>query len=478
MHLLPWGVGLCLVYSLMGITNHQALSHHLMLSGISFFVGYTSTGLLSGSLYSTGIFQASQIFIVTFFCLLILSMILTKARKILDQPAPSPMQKTFYAVPNQKITWATFFLGSYLILLLGHQLWEVALRPTTGWDTIKHWSVFAERALSSGTETIVTPPPGHPYLVSYIMFWVAYVSETTASPTMLYAPWLYASIALSLMSIGYALNLSGSLNLGLFCAILLTSNPMLSAHTALGGYAEIWLAVSVGCCLCIIRMWFQRPQRMLIPLTGAILISMAYVKSTSVIYILAIAAGLAFSAYSLAGSNIRRPISTLLALMIAAITFVIISADKLPIGGQLLSIDLTNKALALNATLFSLASQPDFLKPFKNLIVASSTNNSYPFLPLVLLVIAFKYFVNGMNQRTLFDQKAAWISSSSTFLILFGLLYIGQIFSLYLLTYSGPKNDTSLTRASLPLYIVGVFLLAHILDHQRRQTIGKSPAKI
>lgn len=464
-HFLPWGVGLCLVYSLMGGNNYPATSQHLMLSGISFFIGYASTGLLSGSLYSMGIFQTNQIFVVTFFSLLILSMTLTKVRKILAQLPASSMKETVSQAPHQKITWITYFLGGYLILLLGHQLWEVALRPTTGWDTLKHWSIFAERALSLGNGTPATPPPGHPYLVSYFVFWAAYVSETTASPAMLYAPWLFASIALSLMSIGYALNLTNSINLGLFCSILLASNPMISAHAALGGYAEIWLAVSVGCCLCIIRLWFQKPQSVLLLLTGAVIVAMANLKSTSVVYILAITTGLAFSACTLMGTKMRKQVSALLALIVTAITLVAISAEKNLIGAQVLSIDLTNKTLALNTTtLFSLAPQPDLLQPLENIIFASTINNSYPFLPLVALLIGFKYLFNRMNQQTPFDRKALWASSSSTFLILFGLLYIGQIFSAQFLTYSEPKIDTSLTRASLPLYILGVFLLANLVN--------------
>ncbi len=169
------------------------------------------------------------------------------------------------------------------VLLLAWLAWritglaqEVWLRPLYPWDAWTTWIararvwsslgewvpfVDATQWLNDSTASVYTLPAWHyPDAVSLIAVWPTLAlgkwNETAAN-----LPWLGAFVALGLGFYGQIRLWGASSLAALVFTWMLLSLPMLNAHVALAGYADLWLTAVFGLAGCAFLQWARTGQR-------------------------------------------------------------------------------------------------------------------------------------------------------------------------------------------------------------------------
>ncbi len=153
---------------------------------------------------------------------------------------------------------------------------EILLRPLYPWDA---WMNWAPKAINWFYDRQLTDfiSPGHwleytgeklayttgatnawkyPVTIPLIQLWVM-LGAGSADQTLSNLPWLFVPIAFALSLYGH-LKLSGASTLlaTIACYVFL-SIPYVNVHTALAGYADIWLAVYFGAAVLALHEWQQ-----------------------------------------------------------------------------------------------------------------------------------------------------------------------------------------------------------------------------
>lgn len=152
---------------------------------------------------------------------------------------------------------------------------EIALRPLFPWDA---WSQWAPKAIVWYNNKEVTPfvdlgpwlaqkdaayhyinTWNYPLTVPLIQLW-GMLGAGTSDHTLIYLPWLLVILSLGLAVYGH-LRLSGPciLKATLACYFLLNM-PYINVHTALAGYADIWLATAFGLATFALHEWKETRQ--------------------------------------------------------------------------------------------------------------------------------------------------------------------------------------------------------------------------
>lgn len=155
----------------------------------------------------------------------------------------------------------------------GSLLQELLGRPLYAWDAWVNWSPKAIVWFHQGELTEFLRPDrwlrqetadaytlgnwrasNYPETVPLFLLWTMLGAQTTAG-SALYLPWLLAPLALGLGFYGH-LRLAGLPAPGAVIAVYaLLSLPYLNVHTALAGYADIWLACAFGLSVCALYEW-------------------------------------------------------------------------------------------------------------------------------------------------------------------------------------------------------------------------------
>ncbi len=161
---------------------------------------------------------------------------------------------------NAQTPWQRVLLGLLLTFLAiryaGLGL-EIIWRPLYPWDA---WTTWAPRAqvwftlkelvpfVDSATwlhhpsqEIYTLPAWEYPRAVSLIQLWIALALERW-DESLVNLPWLLCAVALGLAFYGQLRYLGLRVANSLLGAYLLLSIPLLNTHTALAGYADLWLA--------------------------------------------------------------------------------------------------------------------------------------------------------------------------------------------------------------------------------------------
>lgn len=156
--------------------------------------------------------------------------------------------------------WHTIFIGLLLAVLViryaGLGL-EILWRPLYPWDA---WTIWAPRAkvwfalkelvpfVDSETwlrhpspEIYTLPASQYPKTVSLIQLWIALALERW-DDSLINLPWLLCAGALGLAFYGQLRCAGLKALMSLIGVYLLLSIPLLNTHTALAGYADLWLA--------------------------------------------------------------------------------------------------------------------------------------------------------------------------------------------------------------------------------------------
>ncbi|WP_419603690.1 hypothetical protein [Thiolapillus sp.] len=174
---------------------------------------------------------------------------------------------------GRKLALLIAVLMAVHLLFAGYDALNRPLLPWDAWTTwtyrAKIWfqsqdlSSFVDAAAWLGTtaaDTYTIPAHDYPLTVSLIQLWPS-LAAGTWDDRLAAVPGLFAGFALVLALYGQARSLKHSALLALAGGYLLISIPLLDAHLALPGYADIWLSGFAGLGFVSLLQWSQSKDR-------------------------------------------------------------------------------------------------------------------------------------------------------------------------------------------------------------------------
>ncbi|HET9033919.1 MAG TPA: hypothetical protein VFN25_13575 [Dokdonella sp.] len=184
-----------------------------------------------------------------------------------------------------RLLW--FLLLAAILIRLDAIVAEALLRPTFPWDAWSAWAVKPKAWFLLGHHVVYVPiqewlarPAAdlrtsaiwdYPELLAWIQIWFASAAGGWNEP-LINAVWTGVLGAIGLASYGHwrALGIRPGLSMLLVYGLL--SLPLLDAHAALAGYADLWLAAAFGMAvLCWLRWVRQRnPGQLVLALLFAV----------------------------------------------------------------------------------------------------------------------------------------------------------------------------------------------------------------
>jgi hypothetical protein len=210
---------------------------------------------------------------------------------------PEPMHLAFRVVWWLLLLWIVVRLG-----LLGD---EASLRPVFPWDAWSAWAIkpktwfllgHAEPYVSM-IDWLANPQLavrtaaswGYPELLAWMQLWFASAAGAWNEPLVDVA-WCGALAAFSLAAYGYwrALGLRPWLVLAL--VYVLVSLPLIDAHVALAGYADLWLALTLGLATLAWVRWIVDGERGQLALAMCLALCLPAIKLEGTVWLLTFAA--------------------------------------------------------------------------------------------------------------------------------------------------------------------------------------------
>ena len=162
---------------------------------------------------------------------------------------------------NSLFSWLVVLMGAMIVIRFASEAAEILWRPLYPWDAWVNWAPKAKLWFGLGrTVPILSPQewlaaaspevytlPMHDYPVGAPLFqlWIS-LALGRWDPMLINLPWLFAPVALGLALFGQLRRWGVSAALAFAGSYMLLSLPMLSIHTALAGYADLWLGVVYG----------------------------------------------------------------------------------------------------------------------------------------------------------------------------------------------------------------------------------------
>jgi hypothetical protein len=199
---------------------------------------------------------------------------------------------------------ALFVLVAGRVLVLGL---DAFWRPLTPWDAWLVWLYRAAVWAEFGTLVPFVEPgawlsgevPGaftldahhYPKTVSLIPTWVALVlGEWNESLVLL--PWVGALVALLLGLYGQVRRFGGEPWEAMLVVYLVVSLPMVASHTALAGYADLWVAATLALAAAALWSWPQHGSLVSLVLALPLLIALPALKMEGWVWLIPLALGL------------------------------------------------------------------------------------------------------------------------------------------------------------------------------------------
>ncbi|HEX5123427.1 MAG TPA: hypothetical protein VFV97_09275 [Rhodanobacteraceae bacterium] len=213
---------------------------------------------------------------------------------------PEPLRVALRVVWWLLLVWIVMRLA-----LLGN---EASLRPVFPWDGWSAWAVkpktwfllgHAEPYVSM-LDWLANPQLavrtvaswGYPELLAWIELWFASAAGAWNEPLVDVA-WCGALVAFSLAAYGYwrALGLQSWLALAL--VYVLVSLPLIDAHVALAGYADLWLALTLGLATLAWVRWMIEGERGQLALAACLALCLPAIKLEGTVWLLTFGAVIA-----------------------------------------------------------------------------------------------------------------------------------------------------------------------------------------
>ena len=172
---------------------------------------------------------------------------------------------------------AILILLSLIVLRYTTLLQEVSLRPLYAWDAWMNWVpkslvwfnhqeftsfVSPDQWLLSQPESGVYTLGAsgawrYPNLIPLIQLW-SMLGAGVSEHNLIFAPWLLVVLALGLSLYGYLRLAGASVLMSTTACYLLLNLPYVNVHTALSGYADIWVMAAFGSAVFALQEWEQR----------------------------------------------------------------------------------------------------------------------------------------------------------------------------------------------------------------------------
>lgn len=453
----PWALGVGMLYGLLYQVGHWRLEHHMFIIGSAAYMGYLWIAVLMAAMqhYSVPVFSdwlpAWMILsVVMCWALGTLGRLKVAATGIAIQTQESCSHRK-----KQEPRYLLVVLSAWLVVLTVSVFWEVVLRPAVAWDALSFWSDAGYSFLIGQLANQTLNPMSsstHPVTIKYVGAWGAFaLYERSASG--LYLPWVSLYFGTILLCVGLGRLLSGRWWLGLTAALLMVSSPVIQAHSALGGYADLWLGAGLFLCLAWLsagnREVFQ-PNEGVVILTGLTIISLAFLKGNGVAYSIIL-----LGAMLLAWVCIKLNWAALLAVIVAIVLVGLRVWDNgvdWSFSGYRLAFLPEEGRLALGQREAALASN-SWIQITRNFWNAWGVNNSF----YLAAVMGFSACMLTVVSKSLWRN---WLILTGLFLVtgLVVLFALGQHISEELLfDASVPSSDINLSRFTQVIHSVTVF---------------------
>lgn len=160
---------------------------------------------------------------------------------------------------------ALLFLG-LIALRLGTLVQEVAIRPLFPWDALMNWApkavvwshynelvpfTTAEQWLASdhATALYTLRAAVYPEMVPLILLWNM-LGANVSDHSLLYLSWPLLLFCLAMATYGFSRSFALQPVPSLLAAYLVCSLPFANVHTALAGYADLWMATAFMFAVC------------------------------------------------------------------------------------------------------------------------------------------------------------------------------------------------------------------------------------
>ena len=256
----PWLVGATLIW--VAVRQVPQRGNVALALGLGFPAGMALIALLTYVVLRLGlpnpaVWATSALFVLTL-------ILVWRFRRYQPQPPPALLRTSV-------LGWAVIVALSVAVVAHWYLLWgELNARPVFPWDAWSAWGVKAkiwfylqEYVPVVGFSEWLRAPEGairtndaahYPAMLPLIQLWMAWTIGEWNEPLIL-LPWLMLPPSLFLMAYGACLSCTNRLG-ALVVAYALTSLPLIQAHAALAGYADLWLALAV--CAAVISLCIHR----------------------------------------------------------------------------------------------------------------------------------------------------------------------------------------------------------------------------
>jgi hypothetical protein len=239
--------------------NGDVVSVQPVLLGYGYLIGIQSTTFVIRLLDATGIRLSLLNISLPLVGITILGWVFR--RRLSEKKSPSRHAFSAFRIPcNGRTLASAVFLGLILLrtVTLGIEVWTRPLFPWDAWTAwaqksnvwfeLRHLVPFVSPALwlKAGGESVFTGlaydyPPTVPLIQVWSLLGLGHWDDA-----LMNSPWLLCLISITLAFYGQARLWGIAPHICLGALYMLVSLPLLDAHVALAGYADLWMAGAYG----------------------------------------------------------------------------------------------------------------------------------------------------------------------------------------------------------------------------------------
>ena len=467
--LLPWILGSLWVRILLDGSRGWNLATVL---GHGYLLGVFATTLLIRlwDLAGLGLSFAGLASVLLSLCLL---GALVLRQRILERPPGTPSSG------HPEASWEKIII-LLLLVLIGWRLYSVThealIKPIYSLDALMNWApkavtwfhldelvdfVHPREWLVQSPETVhYTLGNYHawsyPETVPLVQLW-SMISANSWDHSLLYTPWVLVAFNLGLALYGHLRLAGASVLAASISTYLLLNLPFINVHTALPGYADLWLASAFGMAIFALYQWEQRRDRgyALLFLFNAILCSQLKLPGVVLCTILLLA-----FVRTLLGASYTTELK-ISAVLIAILAYGLIFGIHIDLPGE--------RAIALSANALDLPLFGRFEFEYHAISSAmlSTTLSALNWnltTYMLLLLLATKIY-----NRDILLRPPSYLLA-----ILGGLVFIVLVYY-FTRHYLNALNFTAVNRALLSLVPALIFYIGLNLSSALKQLDGATP---
>ncbi|WP_456448480.1 hypothetical protein [Thiolapillus sp.] len=459
-------LALCLpaVTGIAWLSRYWKNSHWSAIAGYGYLLGILMTTVLMRLWDALGLKLAFYPLAAILAGITLLAFVRRSPREA-TAPAYRPLSNSGNSLGAKLLFW---LLAGLLLLQYGGILLEILWRPLYPWDAWMNWAPkarvwFEFRELVPWVDrgewlqlapgklayTLGNPKASlYPPLVPLVQTWVA-LGLGAWNDSLINLPWLLCAAALGLGLYGQARNLGSPSLHAMLLSFGVLSLPYVSVHTALAGYADLWLSAFFSLAAIALFLWIQKRDPVQLALAVLLAIACTQTKVPGIIW-----AAMLLPAWLLAVAP-RITISGIAATG-AVLVYLWVSGGislEIPLLGKLV---LTPQRITLpGIDSFAVAYHSVWKALWQNYLTQGSWNL---FAWLFLLALMYAVLSRRISRRML----------PATFLVgeAFLFLFITFFFTYH---YASALDGTTINRATLHMVPMLFFYL--LLLYQPKEII-------